>query len=475
MRYFKEITHYCTLILIGMPLLVFGQVTTNLSQDQLAEAETLYQASCAGCHGVKMEAFTSWEWKYGESEQEIYASIAEGRGKGAMPAFGEALSEDQIKLLVDYLEYGLATYEQYGYADDYDPPSTFEALGLKVNAELMFEGLGSPWGMAFLNEEELLVTIKEGSVLKLNLDGTKTKIKGVPEVNDEGQGGMLDIRLHPEFEQNQLLYLSYSKTKKEKGNRVNTTAVSRYRLEGNELQDEKLIFEGMPYYETEHHYGSRMEFDNEGYLYITIGDRGRREINPQRLDLYPGKVHRLYDDGSIPEDNPFVDQPDAIKSIYSFGHRNPQGLSKHPETGQLWAHEHGPRGGDELNIIQRGANYGWPVISYGINYDGTTFTAKTEQAGMLNPVTYWVPSIAPCGMSFVNSDRYPQWKGHLLVGSLRFEYVNLCELNGDEVASESKLMTGIGRVRSIVESPDGFIYVGLEEPGRIYRLVPMEN
>ena len=282
-------------------------------------------------------------------------------------------------------------------------------------------------------------------------------------VNGGGQGGLLDIALHPDYDENGWLYLSYSISKEENDETLNTTAVSRYQLKDNSLAEEQLIFEGLPYTKTRHHYGSRLVFDNEGYLFITIGDRGARDVNPQELDLFPGKVHRVHDDGKIPEDNPFVDRANAVKSIYSYGHRNPQGMAKHPETGELWAHEHGPRGGDELNRIKKGGNFGWPIYSYGINYDGTVFTGQTSAEGFEDPVHYWVPSIAPSGMDFVTSDTYPGWKGHLLLGSLKFQYLNLCKLDGNQVVSEEILMKGVGRLRNVKQAPDGFIYVAVEE------------
>lgn len=252
-----------------------------------------------------------------------------------------------------------------------------------------------------------------------------------------------------------------------------TTAIMRAKLEGNRLTQQEDIFVAAPYLPTRHHYGSRLQFRTDGYLYFSVGGRGRREDNPQSLDNHCVKIHRITDDGGIPEDNPFAGQEGAMASIYSYGHRNPQGVTIHPETDDIWAHEHGPRGGDELNCIQKGLNYGWPVISCGINYNGTTFTNKTEMEDMEQPVIYWVPSIAPSGMAFVSGDRYPGWEGSLLVGSLRFKYVNLCRMEGNKVVEEEKLLKNIGRVRDVRLGPDGFIYVAVETPGYIFRLVPI--
>jgi glucose/arabinose dehydrogenase len=205
-------------------------------------------------------------------------------------------------------------------------------------------------------------------------------------------------------------------------------------------------------------------------LYFSVGDRGQRDLNPQDIYRDNGKIYRLTEDGKVPADNPFVGQQSAVEAIFSYGHRNPQGMAKNPATGEIWTHEHGPKGGDEINIIRKGNNYGWPEISYGVNYNGTSFTDKTEAPGMEQPVWYWVPSIAPSGMAFVDSDRYPGWEGDLLIGSLKFGYVMYCDVEGDEVKSEKPLFEGIGRVRAVEQGPDGYIYFSVEGKG-IYRIV----
>ncbi|MBT8385535.1 MAG: PQQ-dependent sugar dehydrogenase, partial [Bacteroidia bacterium] len=233
----------------------------------------------------------------------------------------------------------------------------------------------------------------------------------------------------------------------------------------------QLLYKASPNSTRGQHFGSRIEFDNKGYLYFSVGDRGNRDENPQDITKDGGKIYRLHDDGRIPSDNPFMNSSGAKKAIYSFGHRNPQGMVKHPQTGEIWTHEHGPKGGDEINIVKPGKNYGWPTISYGINYDGTSFTDHTALPGMEQPLHYWVPSIAPSGMEFVTSDIYPSWKGNLLVGSLKFQYVDRCVLNGDKVTKEEKLIEGVGRVRTIKQGPDGYIYVGVENVG-IVKIIP---
>ena len=222
------------------------------------------------------------------------------------------------------------------------------------------------------------------------------------------------------------------------------------------------------------HFGSRIVFDNEGYLFFSIGERGARDVNPQDLSRDGGKIYRVFDDGSIPEDNPFVTKEGAKTAIYSYGHRNPQGLIKHPETGEIWDHEHGPKGGDEINIIKKGANYGWPMVTYGINYGGTPITEKREMEGIEAPIHYWTPSIAPSGMAFVTSEKYPNWKGSLLVGSLSFQYLERLEMDGNKVISREKFMEDEGRVRDVRQGPDGLIYVAIEGKG-IYKLIPKND
>ncbi|CAM3902657.1 Glucose/Sorbosone dehydrogenase domain-containing protein [Pontibacter korlensis] len=290
----------------------------------------------------------------------------------------------------------------------------------------------------------------------------------------QGQGGLLDVELHPNFEQNSIIYLSYSAFKEEGGKTLSTTAVMRAQLQGNQLTNQKVIFEALPYSTTRHHYGSRLEFDRNGNLYLSVGDRGNHDENPQSLQRHAGKVHRIKDDGSIPSDNPFVNKSGAVASTFSYGHRNIQGMVLHPQTGVLWTHEHGPRGGDEVNITEKANNYGWPAISYGINYNGTILTKLKEKEGMEQPLHYWDPSIAPSGMAFVTGNRYKGWEGDLMVGSLRFEYLARLKMEGNKITGEEKLLEDIGRVREVKMSPDGYLYVAVEEPGIIYRLVPAE-
>jgi len=345
----------------------------------------------------------------------------------------------------------------------------YESVDLKFTLDLVAEDLGVPWGMVQFPDGGFLVSDRGGRLLKIHPNGQITELTGVPEHAAKGQGGLLDLALHPAYAQNGWIYLSYSSVN-QRGHM--STSVIRFRLENDQLIDQEKIFEAAPYERTNRHFGSRLEFDNDGYLYITVGDRGRRDEHPQDLSVAPGKTHRLHGNGRVPRDNPFVVDENAVASIYTWGHRNPQGMDRHPVTGKIWTHEHGPKGGDEINILSAGTNYGWPEVTHGRNYSGTRITRFKEKAGTASPLHHWTPSIAPCGMAFVTSERYPGWQGHLLVGSLKFAYLDLVKLDGEKVVSEEKLLQGIGRMRNVIQGSDGYIYIGVENPGRIYRIVP---
>lgn len=448
---------------------------SGMPAQDFTAAKADYAEYCAGCHGKQMQAFVDRKWKYGKGDDDLFKAIKQGYPDDGMPSYDTTFTDQEIRELVAYIQTGIKNVDQYEFEPEEKPTGIVRTESISIRLDTVASGLTNPWGMTFLPNGDILFTEIEGKLFRLTSDGEKQNISGVPEVLAAGQGGLLDVELHPQFEENNWIYLSYSKPKEEGGRTLATTAVMRAKLQGNRLNEQEVIFEALPYSRTRHHYGSRLEFDPNGYLFVSVGDRGNRDENPQNLDNHCGKVHRLYDDGRIPEDNPFVGQTGAMPSIYSYGHRNPQGLARHPETGVMWEHEHGPRGGDEVNIIEKGKNYGWPVISYGINYNGTTFTNKTAQEGMLQPELYWVPSIAPCGSTFVTGDRYPDWKGDLLVGSLRFDYVNRCIIENNKIVGEEKLFPNIGRIRAIEMGRDGYIYISVEDPGYIFRVLPVSS
>lgn len=351
------------------------------------------------------------------------------------------------------------------------PVGEVPSLESQVNVEVWLEDLNEPWGMTFLDADTILVTEKSGALLSIK-NGVRTEIANVPEVNDGGQGGLLDVTLDPNWPTEDWVYLSYSYPKTP-GAKESMTKVIRAKIKDNALVDEQTLFEARAedYVNTRFHFGSRIAFDAAGHLYFSIGDRGKMG-DAQKLDKPNGKIHRINRDGSIPADNPFVDTDGAYASIFSYGNRNPQGVIVHPDSDVVWATEHGPKGGDELNAIQPGVNYGWPEISYGINYNGTVLTEFTKKPGMAQPIQQWTPSIAVCGLDVYTGDLFPQWKGRLLAGALAYETVRLIDVDGMDVKSEYSILNGEGRVRDVTTGPDGAIYVAVTDS--ILRLTPIK-
>jgi glucose/arabinose dehydrogenase len=335
--------------------------------------------------------------------------------------------------------------------------------------EIVVDGVDIPWGMTFISSNELLVTEKSGILYHIK-EGVKSEVSGLPEIYVRGQGGLLDVALHPDFSKNKIIYMTLGANTKG-DNKGGNTALYCGTLNGTQLSDVKLLYKAGPNSKKGQHWGSRIVFDKKGHLYFTIGDRGNRDVNPQDLSRDGGKVYRLNLDGSIPEDNPFINKVGAKEAVFSYGHRNPQGMTVHPKTGEVWENEHGPRGGDEINIIKKGINYGWPKITYGINYSGTTITDKTAAPNMEQPLYYWVPSIGPSGMAFSTSNVYKGWKNNLFIGSLKFEYLERLVIKKNKVVKREKVLDKIGRVRNVVEGPDGYLYLGVEGKG-IVKIVP---
>jgi glucose/arabinose dehydrogenase len=341
-----------------------------------------------------------------------------------------------------------------------------------IGYEIVIEGLSNPWSVAFLPNGGMLISERRGTLRLVNSQGRleSEPVEGLPTIVEHGQGGLLDVALHPKFKDNHWVYFSYA----EPDGRTYGTTVARGRLEGRQLEQVQTIFRMERKTPSRRHFGSRLVFDHQGYLYITLGDRGDR---PRAQDLkdHAGSVIRLNDDGGIPSQNPFFEESGALKEIYSYGHRNIQGAALHPGTGILWTHEHGPQGGDEINISDPGANYGWPVITYGVNYvSGTKIGEGTKKSGMVQPVHYWVPSIAPSGMAFYTADKFNNWKGNLFVGSLKFQQLIRLELENKNVVHEERLLTRrFGRIRDVRQGPDGYIYLLADvDNGKLIRLFP---
>ena len=348
--------------------------------------------------------------------------------------------------------------------------SVIESEKLKFTIDTLTDKLDNPWGMAFLPDGRILVTEKKGEI-RIIKDGKllDEKIENVPAVYDHGQGGLLDIALHPDYATNGWIYLSYAKP----GAGGGGTTIARMKLNGNAFTEFKELFSAQPFTDSEVHFGSRIVFDCKGHIFFSSGERGTKE-NAQNLGNHLGKVLRLNEDGTVPTDNPFVNTAGAKPEIWSYGHRNPQGLVYNTTTGELWDVEHGPKGGDELNKVEAGKNYGWPIITYGINYDGTPITDITKKDGMEQPVWYWVPSIATCGMAQVTSDIYPNWKNNFLVGALAQTHISRVEVDNGKYVKHERLLEKVGRVRMVKQGPDGYIYIATQSPGMVVKIVPVK-
>ncbi len=346
----------------------------------------------------------------------------------------------------------------------------------RFRVETVADGLDHPWAVARLPDGRFLVTERGGRLLLVDEPGAAPReISGVPPVVARGQGGLLDIALHPDYVDNGWIYLAYSKPLGD----GSLTAIARGKLRDDRLTDLETIFDPPADQATGSglHFGCRMAFDGRGHLFFTIGDRGG-PTNPenlaQSLSSVIGKIHRLHDDGRIPADNPFIGQKDAMPSIWAYGSRNAQGLVYDTASGRLWETEHGPRGGDELNIIRKGANYGWPLATHGINYSGTTITKNTSLPGMEDPVVQWTPVIAASGLALYRGDKFPRWRGNLFAGGLASEKLVRLELNGSAVTKQEIVLQDTGRIRDVRSFDDGYLYVVYDKPGKVVRLVPAE-
>jgi aldose sugar dehydrogenase len=445
------------------------------------EVTKLYTEKCARCHGPDMaggaaSSLVDGVWRYGGDDSQISASIRNGHPEVGMPAMGKEVNAPEIRGLVIYIRERAASVENAH--TKYAAP----VPGVIVQSEktlfklepVMETGLEVPWAVAFLPDGRMLVTERPGR-LRIIENGRllPEPVRGIPAVYG-GEGGLLDVVLHPDYSRpgNDWIYLSYGD--KSPGG-LAMTAVVRGHLRDGAFVDQQQIFkvDDSLYRVGGQRFGSRLLFDAKGHLFFSVGDRACPG-DEQDLSQPNGKVHRVNDDGSIPKDNPFVHRPGAIPSIWTYGDRNPQGLTFSPITGDLWEAEHGPRGGDELNILHPGHNYGWPVITYGMNYDGTPMTGHLAQDGMEQPVNYWVPSIATSPLTFYTGSRFPQWKNNLFVGSLAAQELLRLVIDSDKVVHQEILFKGIGRVRDIVNGPDGDLYVVLNQPDRIERIVPSE-
>ena len=468
----------CSRLVAGA--LILAGILPGVAQTKMRNVSELYSQNCAACHGDNMEggqteSLLDDTWKHGSDDASLRKIIAEGSEENGMPPWKAELSDAEIRGMVVYIrEKGEQARKKAKPAPKPADEQLVESRLHKFVLKPFVDGLNTPWAMAFLPDGRILVTELRGT-LRVIKDGKllAEPVNGIPKSVPMGQGGLMEVALHPGYATNGWIYLGFNDPAPEgSGGRRGLTAVVRGRLKGNDWTDEQLIFRA-PYefYKSGSvHFGTRFVFD-KGYLFFSIGERGSMH-DAQDLSRPNGKVHRVFDDGRIPKDNPFVGHSNAFPTIWSYGHRNPQGLDKHPVTGDLWDTEHGPRGGDELNLVIKGRNYGWPVITYGMNYNGTPMTDLTAKEGMEQPVIHWTPSIAVCGIDFYEGDKFPKWRNQLFVTALAQQEVRRVAIEGRKVAEQEVLFSGIGRVRDIESAPDGYLYVIFNKPDRIARMEP---
>ena len=478
----RKLTALSLLCLLSSAVALLGQ-----SRIGTGPIKELYVQYCASCHGENMEGGQGSSliddiWKYGGSDADIAKIIREGVPEMGMVPWKGVLSEEQIRGLIIFMR------EQKHLAETTDLLEKAKPLGgvfstehHNFRLETVAEIDDVVWSIAFLPDESILFTQRSGTLWHLK-DGNKTEISGTPAVRAVGQGGLLEVAPHPDYAKNGWIYLSFSQDAGAKvdGKEASMTAVVRGKIKNGQWVDQEDIFIVPPKFHTTKggHYGSRFVF-KDGYLFFSIGER--QESDPaQDLTVPHGKIHRIYDDGRIPRDNPFYKTKNAFQSIWCYGNRNPQGLDLHPLTGDLWETEHGPRGGDELNLIRPGLNYGWPVITYGMNYDGTPWTEFTHMDGMEQPVHYWLPSIATAGIDFYEGEAFPEWKYDLLATGMSAEELQRITIVDRKVVSVETILKKQGRLRDVATGPDGSIYVALNTrlptkgvKGTLQRLVPV--
>ena len=355
------------------------------------------------------------------------------------------------------------------------PNPTLNSENITLTQETVFSDRGIIWGFEFLPNNDIIFSEKSGK-MGIYSNGKITELSGLPtDINTDSQGGLLDICLHPDYATNGWIYASYSSSVGGKG----LLNLIRFKIEGNSVKNTENIFKSSATNQWKGHYGSRIVFDKNGFLFLSIGEggsttyggEGSDNLNAQNVKEAWGKVHRMTDTGKVPTDNPVLTGNSSPTTIYSYGHRNPQGLVLNTDTGEIWETEHGPKGGDELNLIQKGKNYGWPLVSNGVNYDGKTISTSHNRTGIENPEHYWTPSIGACGLAYVSSTKYGSWKGSYVAGGLALRNLSRVEVNGSNVKSTT-IIANAGRVRDVKMGPDGYLYLSVESPGRIVKLMP---
>jgi glucose/arabinose dehydrogenase/cytochrome c5 len=439
-----------------------------------------YKNLCSNCHGDKLQGAQAGSllddvWLMGGDDATIEKSIRTGFPEKGMPAWGNAIPDKEIRAMVIYIREQRDLHRR-GQIQFVKPADSVTAKTELHSYQLntWIGGLKEPYSLAFLSPTLAIMTEKRGHAYLIDKEKIAARpLIGLPLVDTGGQAGLFDVVPHPDYANNGWIYFVFSDPQKNAaGENVSLTRVIRGKIKDGALVDQQTIYQA----KLEHyvkaggvHFGGRLAFDGKGYVYVSIGERGGKMV-AQDLSLPVGKIHRLHDDGRIPADNPFVNNPKALPTIWSYGHRNPQGLAYEASNGRLYNSEHGPRGGDELNLVQPGRNYGWPVITYGMEYDGTAMTDITHKEGMEQPLTYWTPSLAVCGINFYTGDLFPQWKGNLFLASLAAQELRRITIKDGKVTGQETIFKDLGRIRQVITGPDGALYVLL--PERIARLKP---
>jgi len=469
--------------LLLSPLLVAPLLAQDKPDYSKLKAEQIFEQLCSSCHGKDMSggvggSLIDGEWKHGSSDEEVQRSIKEGNPQLGMTPFGTVLDDGQIRMMVIFVREKEKQAKEKGMS--FPKPEIGKVTQTQhedYKIEMVLEdGLKNPWAIAFLPDGRKLVTEKAGRLRIIEADGklNPEPVKGTPAIIDHGQGGLMEVAVHPDYEKNGWIYLGFADGTRDGGKVKTITAYVRGKLKDGQWTDQEQIWKADPKFYTDAgvHFGTRLVFD-KGYIYFPVGERGGR-MEAQDVANAKGKIFRLFDDGRVPEDNPKFEGKTPVPGLWTYGHRNPQGLDIDPRDGSIYDTEHGPRGGDELNWIQPGHNYGWPVITYGMDYNGTPISDKTTEEGMDQPVIYWQPSIAACGLSFYRGDKFPEWKNDLFAGALAQQEVRRLRLNDHKVVEQEVILKNIGRIRDVTDAPDGFIYVILNGPDRVIRLVPAE-
>ncbi len=458
---------YMVVLMVGL------SIQPALSQ----EASDLYQNYCAGCHGSRLQggsatALVKTEWEYGRSRGMIVRNITYGIDGSEMGAWRNLLDGDQIQVLADFI----VQAQEMPISAVRDLPEALETELYTIDVEqVAASGIETPWAIAFADDAWALVTERKGQIRLLENGVLNPQpIKATPEAFKTPFCGYMGIAVDPAFEENGWVYLAYCESLVDQSDRTapGMLKVVRGRIQDHTWTDQEILFEAPEalHIAGGNRWGGRLAFDKEGYLYFGIGDLAVADASQDPFRV-PGKTFRIHADGAIPEDNPYANQPGAVEAIYTLGNRNTQGFAVHPETGAVWSTDHGPMGGDEVNVLINGGNFGWPEVTHGIDYNGDIVSDETEKEGMIPPVLYWTPSIAVSSATFVDGRSFSSWENNLLVGALAYEEVRRLVVEGGAITHQETLFRGYGRVRDVQQSPDGSIFVLLNEPDKIIRLV----